>query len=424
MKRVKVGAIGSGMIFRLAHLPAYTDVREAKLVALSDISEEALKVTERTMKNDYLEKAKKAEENGDQELAEQLREDVKEARTYKNVEEMLSKEDLDLVDICVPTKFHNVMAITALKSGANVMVEKPMARTYLECLDVVETIKDTGKLYQHNENWLYDPVWYNAKKLIESGVIGEPQLMFLGKPHEGPENALWFWNPEISGGGALLDNGIHAITTSWFLNGFDTKPVVVKAAKPYGICIRMKTRILQGMFRPFAVEDDAHILVRYDDNSGGWSTAHIEGSWSGRDSMETRIIGANGEIKPCEEEGGATLKIVDAFGKERKIVLGVQSPSAETIQKSMSECVMMSWVEEIRNMCKCVINGVKPLCDENIGAESTAITQAAYLSQKRGKKAVTLDEFKKYALKLRDEKGDDAPMFLLKDLLEAIKVYA
>jgi predicted dehydrogenase len=411
LKRVKVGVIGSGGIFQGAHLPGYSDVQEAKLVALCDVSEEVLKRAEKRTKKLYLDKAEKAEEGGNLELADRLKGDVEEMRTYKSAEEMLSKEDIDLADICTPTKFHNPLAMMALKSGTNVMAEKPMARTYLECLDVVEAVEDTGKLYQHNENWLYDPIWYNAKKFIESGIIGELQLVFVATAHGGPEWASWFWDPEIAGGGALLDNGVHAITASWYLNGFEKSPVAVKAAEPYGVCIRMKTRLLQGMFKPFIVEDDAHVLIRYEGESGGWSTAHVEGSWSHRDSMETRMIGTNGEIQPHEDEEGVVLKIVDSFGTVREIPLGRRTWT-------------MSFGGEIRNMCNCVISGVRPVCDENIGAETTAIVQAAYLSQKRGKKAVTLDEFKKYASTLREKEGKDAPKVLLKEMLEAIKVYA
>jgi len=410
LKRVRVGVVGSGGIFQAAHLPAYPDVQEAKLVALCDVSEENLKTSQRRTGEIYLERAKKAEEEGKQELAERLKEDVREMKTYANAQEMILKEDVELVDICTPTKFHSTVAIEALKSRVDVMVEKPMARTYLECLDVIEAVEDTRKLYQHNENWLYDAIWYNAKKFIESGAIGELQLVFVATAHAGPEWASWFWDPEIAGGGALLDNGVHAITASWFLNGFDTEPTVAKAAEPYGICIRMKTRVLQGMFKPFLVEDDAHVLIRYEDESGAWSTAHVEGSWSHRDSMETRIIGTDGEIQPSEEESEVALKITDAFGGVRRIPLGARS-------------WVTSFAGEIRNMCNCVINKVEPVCNEKIGAETTAIVQAAYLSQKRGKKAVTLEEFKRYALRLRDKAGKDAPDLLLKDLLKSITPY-
>jgi len=408
-KRVKVGVVGAGGIFQLAHLPTYPDIEEAQLLAVCDVSERALKTVERKMNSLYAEKIKKAEENGNLELAESLKDDVSGVKTYMSATEMLSKEELDLIDVCTPTKFHNSVAIEALNSGVNVMVEKPMARTYLECLEVIEAVENSKKLYQHNENWIYDPPWYNARKFIESGVIGEVQLIFMATAHEGPEWASWFWDPAIAGGGSLLDNGVHAITTSWFLSGFERRPVLVKAAEPYGIGIRMKTRIVQGMFRQVTVEDDAHILVRYEDEgTDAWSTAHIEGSWSYQDSPDMKIIGTNGQIELITEEGKSLLKITDPHGGVRKIDLG-----------------KFDWIDsfagEIRNMCNCIINKVEPLCNEKIGAETTAIVGAAYLSQKRGKKAVTLDEFKEYALKIREKEGERAPEVLLKELLKGVR---
>ena len=404
---MKIGVIGVGGIFRAAHLPAYPEVKEAKLVSLCDISEDALKEAQRAARKIYIDRAKKAEEKGDEDLSERLREDIESLRIYDDVDEMLTKEDLDLVDICTPTKFHSSIAIKSLEHDVNVMAEKPMARTYLECLEVIEAVKDSGKLYQHNENWLYSPLWYNMKKIIESGVIGELQLTFLATAHGGPEWASWFWNPDIAGGGSLLDNGVHAITCSWFLSGFERKPVVVKAAEPYGICIRMKTRILQGRFKPFEVEDDAHVIIRFEGDDGSWSTAHVEGSWSYRDSLDTRAIGTNGIIKPIQKEEETLLEISDASGGKRELNLG-----------------KVTWTQsfqgEIRNMCNCVLNGTKPLCNEDIGAETTAIVQSAYLSQKNGKKPVTLDEFKSYALKIKEKEGKDAPEVLLKDLLKGI----
>jgi len=72
-------------------------------------------------------------------------------------------------------------------------------------------------------------------------------------------------------------------------------------------------------------------------------------------------------------------------------------------------------------MCNCILNGVKPLCDEKIGAETTAIVQSAYLSQRKGKRPVTLDEFKEYAKKIREKEGKRASNVLLKELLKGIK---
>jgi predicted dehydrogenase len=181
----------------------------------------------------------------------------------------------------------------------------------------------------------------------------------------------------------------------------------VKAAEPYGICIRMKTRVIQGMFTPFEVEDDAHVLIRFESSDGNWSTVHVEGSWSHRDSMDTAIIGTNGSIRPTFKEGDIILEILDVFGGKREINLGKSSWT-------------QSFAGEIRNMCNCVLHGVRPICDEKIGTETTAIVQSAYLSQKKGKKPVTLDEFKKYAQKISDREGKNAPEVLMRDLLKGV----
>jgi predicted dehydrogenase len=368
-----------------------------------------LKTTERKIKSLYAEKAKKAEENGNLELAESLKDDVSGVKLYMSTKEMLSKEELDLIDVCTPTKFHNSVAIEALNSGVNVMVEKPMARTYLECLDVIEAVENNKKLYQHNENWIHYPTWYNAKKFVESGAIGEVALIFMDCSHGGPEWATWFWNPATAGGGSLIDMGVHAITTTWFLVGFKRKPVLVKAAEPYGISLRMKTRFVQGMFRQPELDDDAHLLIRYEDEeTGAWSTAHIEGSWSHRDSPDNKIIGTNGQIDTVWEEEKVSLEITDPQGGVRKIDLGKFHWT-------------LGFADEIRNMCNCILNKVEPLCNEKIGADTTAIVGAAYISQRKGKKAVTLDEFKEYALKIREKEGERAPEVLLKELLKGIQ---
>jgi predicted dehydrogenase len=118
LKRVRVGVVGAGGIFRGAHLPAYPDVNEAQLVCLSDVSEDVLKTSERRTKDVYLERAQDAEEKGESDLVERLKEDAEGLKTYTDFTEMLSKEELDLIDICTPTKFHSPIAVEALKRTA------------------------------------------------------------------------------------------------------------------------------------------------------------------------------------------------------------------------------------------------------------------------------------------------------------------
>lgn len=408
LDRVRVGVIGAGGIFRGAHLPAYPDLLSSQLVAIADPAPQSLQATETRMKQIYEEKAQQAEQKGDQATAERLRSDLKAVRFYSSAQEMLKKETLDLVDICTQPFLHAPMAIAALEAGVHVMCEKPMARTWLECLQVVETVQKTGLLYQHMENWLWDPPYYTAKKLIDAGYIGEPVLMFLATAHGGPEGNPNFWDPAIGGGGALLDNGIHAVGASWYLAGLDKCPTQVKAAEPIGITIRMGQRILNGQFQTVQVEDDSHILIRFEHpQTGAWSTAHVEGSWSHRDSPDTVIIGTLGMIRFTSEEGRRYVLVEDAQGNGRRF-----EASGPTWEYWPS-----SFYGEIRNMIECVRKRVRSISDERFGAECSAVVGAAYLSQRRGKKAVSLPAFKRFAREIARRFPDSADEELIRQLL-------
>ncbi|HIE09346.1 MAG TPA: Gfo/Idh/MocA family oxidoreductase, partial [Armatimonadetes bacterium] len=401
----------AGGIFRGAHLPAYPEIPEAKIVALCDVSDSNLNATLKRMQELYLARAERAEKEGDKERAEQLRQDLKEVRVYKDFRRMLRQVKPDLVDVCTMPDTHHLISVEALRQGAHVMCEKPMARTWLECLEVVEAVSETGKFYQHNENWLFDPVYYTMRKVIEAGLIGDVVAIFLNTSHMGPENMPHFWDPMVDGGGALLDNGVHAIGASWFLAGLEKRPQRVKAAEPSGITIRMRSRILGGTYREFKVEDDGHILIWFEDpDSGAWATAHVEGSWSGSDSLPTMVIGTSGVIRLSVEEGRKFLVITDPSGNERRIEA---SGPTWTFWPS-------SFYGEIKNMCQCVIEGRKPLSDENFGAEVQAIVGSAYLSQREGKRAITLDEYKEWALKIKRKHGRKAPEVLIREQLKCL----
>ncbi len=410
MEKVRVGVVGLGWIFLEAHLKAYAELNEAKLVALCDFDEANLKRGERATKRAMERRVRALEDSGDEDIAREVRNDIEGLRLYSDYRELLDKERIDLIDICTPPNSHSFIAIDALRRGLNVMAEKPMDSSWLDCIEVLEAVKESGKLYQHNENWIYEPLWYNARKIIDSGAIGEVVLMFLATAHSGPEFSSWFWTPEIGGGGALLDNGIHALTTSWFLVGFDRKPVRIKAAEPYGLATRMKKRIIAGRYQDVAVEDDAHILVEFEDpESGAWATSHVEGSWSWRDSRETIIIGTNGSIEFIHEEGKSALKITDSFDNTR--IIEVQGPSG----------FYRGFYGEIRNMCNCVVTGIKPICDELIGAEAQAMVGAAYLSQARGRRSVTLDEFKEFAMDIKKREKKNASQVLIGELIAGLR---
>ncbi len=412
MERVRVAIIGAGGIFRGAHLPAYSQIPEAKLVALCDISEASLNESLRATKRLFEREAEKLKEAGRDELAEQLLRDVEELKLYRDYNQMLSEVKPDLVDICTMPDTHAAAAIAALKAGAHVMCEKPMARTWLECIEVVEAVEESGRFYQHNENWIYDPLYHTLRRLVQSGAFGELQFIFLSCSHQGPENRGAFWDPMVNGGGTLVDMAVHAFTTAWFLAGFNMKPIWVKAAEPYGIRIKIRERIIANAPSEIEVDDDAHILVHFEEpKSGRWTNAHVEGSWSGRDAIDGLFIGTQAIARHKFADGKPQIELTDSLGNQQTVdVIGpnwTHWPS--------------SFYGEIRTMIECVLRNRKPPCDHTIGAETQAAMGAAYLSQLEGMRKVTLEEYKEWALSIKRKAKKNANEVLIREQLKALK---
>jgi predicted dehydrogenase len=388
-ERVRVAAIGTGNIFRGAHLPAYPDISQAQLVAFCDPDKQAQEAALQRYHHLMEAKIKQATERNDEAALARIEKDLDTIQICDDISEVIETVKPDLVDICTQPFLHAPLSIQALEAGINVMCEKPISRSWLESQRVIEAVKRTGKLYQHNENWLWDADWYTAKKLVDSGAIGEPILMFLATAHGGPEGRFEFWNSDFGGGGALLDNGIHAIGASWYVSGLDKRPTYVKAAQPFGMSIRMPNRILNGRFQQVQVDDDAHILIRFENpQTLAWTTAHVEGSWSHRDSPDTVVIGTTGKIVFVSEEKRRYAVVMDAYERESRRI----EVSGPTWQHWPS-----SFYGEILNMVECVRNNTPSISDAAFGAECSAVVGASYLSERDGRRAVSVEEFKQFA---------------------------
>ena len=403
MRLVKFGVVGAGNIFIGAHLPGYRLCRNAVIKAIADLSEARREYAYHKVIEAYEDKIKKLREAGEDLLAREVKSMMDEFKVYSSYEEMISKEgDLDVVDICLPHRYHVEVAIASLKAGFHTMTEKPMARNYFEALKLVEAVKKTKKYYQYNENWFFDIYHYSLKKILTKGALGE--VLFISYPagHGGPENRTWFWEMEASGGGSLIDNGVHAIGGVWYLLGLEEyTPEAVKSLNPIGISIRIPWRMIRGVPKKVKVEDDAHIAVWFDNvNQGGKASSMIEGSWSYVDAPRFMIVGSMGYLTVEKREGNTA---------EAKIVSGEGEYSIEIPVDPFS-----GFRGEIENMCYSVIDNQKPFSNESVGSEIQAIMDAAYLSEIWGRRKVTMSEFKDFSEDFMKKHGEKAANEFLK----------
>jgi len=134
---------------------------------------------------------------------------------------LLRREDVDVVIVSTPPSLHGEMCIEALKAGKHVLCEKPLARTTEECRQILEAAEQSNRLLATGFNYRFYPSIQKARTLLDAGVIGELDHIrsysgYSAANHSHP----WLHDAEVTGGGALRDNGIHLIDlTSYFLGG-------------------------------------------------------------------------------------------------------------------------------------------------------------------------------------------------------------
>ena len=131
-------------------------------------------------------------------------------RTYTDLEEMLKSEEIDLIDICLPTPFHCEYSINMLERGYNVLCEKPMSLTLENCKRMIDAKNKSGKTLMIGQCLRFFPQYEFLKACVEDGRYGKPTMAHFdrlsGPPRWGWNN--WYMKPELSGG-VIYDLHIH-----------------------------------------------------------------------------------------------------------------------------------------------------------------------------------------------------------------------
>jgi predicted dehydrogenase len=133
-------------------------------------------------------------------------------RAAASIDDLIASPDIDAVIVSTPPNLHREHCEKALRAGKDVLCEKPLASTVEDCYRIVETAAACGRTLATGFNYRFYPAVMKARELIAAGRIGEVDHVksFAGHPG-GPEfTHHWVHDATIMGGGALMDNGIHA----------------------------------------------------------------------------------------------------------------------------------------------------------------------------------------------------------------------
>lgn len=139
---------------------------------------------------------------------------------FNSLEDLLDSDFADAVYISTPNHLHCQQTLQCIGAGRNVLCEKPMATNSRDCESMLLAAQDSNLQLTIGHMLRYSPALHEARKLIQAGKVGEPRKIEASFYYDLPENKRpWAFRKELSGGGALMDAGIHCIDAIRFLVG-------------------------------------------------------------------------------------------------------------------------------------------------------------------------------------------------------------
>jgi predicted dehydrogenase len=248
------------------HLYCYKNCPQANVVAICDVDEARLQA----VGDEYGIKAR-----------------------FTQYEELFALPDLHAVSVALPNFLHAPVTIAALKAGLHVMCEKPLAMTAQEGEAMVAAAKAANRQLMMHFNTRWHPSSQAARQMVEEGLLGEVYFGRTGwlRSRGIPGLGGWFTTKAKSGGGPMIDLGVHRLDLALWLMGYP-KPVAVSGAAYSELGKELAAR--QG--KSFDVEDLAAGFIRFENGA----SLILEASWAGnthkREEGFTILMGTRGGL--------------------------------------------------------------------------------------------------------------------------------
>lgn len=202
------------------------------------------------------------------------------SRYTDSIAEAVQDPEVDTVIIALPNYLHKEAALLAAEAGKAVLCTKPLATNAADALEMLQAVEKAGVFHGYLEDLVYTPKTLKALESAKNGALGKVLWARSRETHGGPHSD-WFWNKELSGGGAIVDMGCHCIEIA--------RSFIGKQHRPLEVTCWADTQV-----HPIDAEDHAVGLVRYDSGAIG----QFEVSWTFRGGMDLRdeISGTEGTV--------------------------------------------------------------------------------------------------------------------------------
>ncbi|NMA94577.1 MAG: Gfo/Idh/MocA family oxidoreductase [Clostridiales bacterium] len=334
MERIRVAVVGYGQIGPV-HVNRYKKIPDkAEVVAVVDINQERLDLAK--------------EQYGIE-------------RLLKDYRELLTMDDIDVIDVCIPTFEHHELVLKAAKHGKHVFCEKPMAMTMEDALEMEKVCKEAGVKLQLGFVRRFDNEWLKFKEIVTSGELGRPVVWRSASAGAGAPNP-WFFQREL-GGGPYMDGAVHNYDFGNFMFG------KVKAVTAKGVSIQPdRTAVDTGI---------AHIEYESGDVlQMMWSWGLKAGSFGG--SIHD-VLGEDGALLFRAPRKDPLVKEDEDMGQ-----LTISRPGNEEEVYTYPRNDMFG--DELEHFIDCVINDEDPMVTGKHGQEALEVALAVLESFETEKK--------------------------------------
>ena len=348
---IKVGIIGVGSISN-SHIQAYINNPNCEVCAFCDIDEKVLK-------------------------AQSEKYNVKEI--YTDYNEMLEKADIDAVSVCAWNSEHAPATIAALNAKKHVLCEKPMSVNTQTAIEMQKAAEKNGKLLQIGFVRRHGNDMKIFNEFKDAGYFGE---IYYGKATYIRRNGNpggWFGDKSRSGGGPLIDLGVHVIDFMRYATG-NPKAVSVYGATFHKLGDRNNLKTPKGYYSASHTENDicdvedlASAMIRFDNGF----VLSVEASFS----LNTKED--QGRIEIFGTKGGAKLEPeIELYSEDN----GYMTNTTLCAKTSLDFSIIFQ--NEIDHFIDCIENGTKCIAPAEDGVEMMRILDAIYESAKTGHEVI------------------------------------
>jgi predicted dehydrogenase len=295
-------------------------------------------------------------------------------KSVADYHELLADHAVDVALICLPNFLHFPASLAALEAGKHVLCEKPPTLNAAEMKVLREEATKRRLVYFFGRQFRFTSGMLATKRLIDDGRLGKiyhARATWIRSRGIPVGIGGWFTEKKRSGGGALIDIGVHALDSVWYLMG-TPRPLSVSAG-----VFRNFEHFVSGSV--FDVEDAAYAFIRFDNGAvvqletswaGNLPDDIPEGKYFGRESNNSIIYGTKGTVR---------LKPLTLFEDQNAALVTV--PIEHDAQNENDN----SFARQMENFLAAVAGDEKPANDVEQAVELMEMIDAIYASSALGR---------------------------------------